>query len=135
MILIINTSQNDHIEIILAKKAGSFKVKKISGNRQQAEKLLVSINILLKKNQVLTSQLKGIGVVSGPGGFTSLRIGIATANALAFGLRVPVVGVNAKDFVDNQGLAEKVFKKMTKAVKGRIVVPIYDREPNITKKK
>ncbi|MFA5047742.1 MAG: tRNA (adenosine(37)-N6)-threonylcarbamoyltransferase complex dimerization subunit type 1 TsaB [Patescibacteria group bacterium] len=135
MILIINTSQSDQIEIILVKEPVNFKVKKIAGSRQQSEKLLVSINGLLKKNKIKTSQLKGIGVVSGPGGFTSLRIGIATANALAYGLDVPVVGVSAKDFADSRGLAAKIFKKMEKAVKGKIVVPVYDREPNITMKK
>jgi tRNA threonylcarbamoyl adenosine modification protein YeaZ len=41
--------------------------------------------------------LTHIACVTGPGGFTSLRVGVATANALGFTLGVPVAGVHLSD--------------------------------------
>ena len=41
--------------------------------------------------------LNRIACVVGPGGFTSLRVGVATANALADALEIPVCGIHLSD--------------------------------------
>lgn len=41
--------------------------------------------------------LSGIACVVGPGGFTSLRVGVAAANALGSALGIPVCGVHLSD--------------------------------------
>ncbi|MDR0803838.1 MAG: tRNA (adenosine(37)-N6)-threonylcarbamoyltransferase complex dimerization subunit type 1 TsaB [Rickettsiales bacterium] len=41
------------------------------------------------------SKISKIGVITGPGSFTGIRLGIAYAKGLALGCGVPIVGVNA----------------------------------------
>ena len=40
-----------------------------------------------------------VAVDVGPGLFTGLRVGVATAKAIAFGLRVPMIGVSSLDLL------------------------------------
>jgi tRNA threonylcarbamoyl adenosine modification protein YeaZ len=47
----------------------------------------------LREARWALSTLTHIACTTGPGGFTSLRVGIATANALAHQLSVPIAGV------------------------------------------
>jgi len=39
-----------------------------------------------------------IGVMTGPGSFTGIRLGIAYAKGLAMGYKIPLIGVNLFDF-------------------------------------
>jgi tRNA threonylcarbamoyl adenosine modification protein YeaZ len=64
----------------------------IAGYRH-GEELLARIEALLIDRGVRPADLCGIVVGTGPGAFTGLRVGIATAKALAHALRLPIVGV------------------------------------------
>lgn len=118
MILYINTVSKD--EMIIALREGIKNVtKKIKVNHNQGEKLLPALEAFLKAQKVRLSDLKKIVVASRGGSFTSLRIGVITANALAYALKIPV---------ERQ---EKTGKKNKKFGRYSIVEPDYDREPNI----
>jgi tRNA threonylcarbamoyladenosine biosynthesis protein TsaB len=56
--------------------------------------LLVDIDAALRRGGVREGQLDGIAVGIGPGSFTGLRMGLATARALAFALGIGVAGVS-----------------------------------------
>jgi tRNA threonylcarbamoyladenosine biosynthesis protein TsaB len=62
--------------------------------RDHAKRIIVEIAKLFETANVLPSQLSGIGVGVGPGSYTGVRVGIATAKALAKGLDVPLAGVS-----------------------------------------
>ena len=49
---------------------------------------------LLRAEAIRFSDLGRIGVGTGPGNFTGIRISVAAARGLALGLRVPAVGVS-----------------------------------------
>ncbi|MBE7487890.1 MAG: tRNA threonylcarbamoyladenosine biosynthesis protein TsaB [bacterium] len=53
--------------------------------------LTLRIENLMKDVGIDPGQLSAIGVVNGPGSFTALRVGVATAQGLGMGLEVPVV--------------------------------------------
>ena len=67
-----------------------------AGHRH-GETLLPSIGRLLGEQNVRRSRLIGIVVGTGPGAFTGLRVGIATAKGIAHGLQIPLVGVSTAE--------------------------------------
>jgi tRNA threonylcarbamoyl adenosine modification protein YeaZ len=68
----------------------------IAGHRHSAE-LLPHVRGLLERNETPLTDLIAIVVGTGPGAFTGLRVGIATAKALAHGLGCPIVGIRTSD--------------------------------------
>ncbi len=64
----------------------------LAGHRH-GETLLPTLGRVLGVNNVRRSRLRGIVVGTGPGTFTGLRVGLATAKGLAHGLGIPIVGV------------------------------------------
>lgn len=60
---------------------------------RHGEELLAQVEALLDHAGVAAADLGGIAVGTGPGAFTGLRVGIATAKGLAHALALPIVGV------------------------------------------
>jgi tRNA threonylcarbamoyladenosine biosynthesis protein TsaB len=56
--------------------------------------VLEDVDALFRRGGVRPSKLEALVVGTGPGSFTSLRMGIATARALSLALEVPVAGVS-----------------------------------------
>lgn len=96
--------------------------------RDLAAVLADRVCILLKSKSHTLKALEKIVVHAGPGGFTSLRIGVTTANALAYALGVPIVGVTGA-VADLDSLLERSTD--LQAAIGRVVLPVYDRPPEI----
>jgi tRNA A37 threonylcarbamoyladenosine modification protein TsaB len=119
LILNINTSDNEIIELSLEREGIIIKNKKIKAHRSQAEKLLPAIEKLILSAKTELSFLKKIKVEHRGSSFTSLRIGVLTANALAYALNIPV-----ETFVPDK-------KNIKKINNFNIVTPKYDRDPDI----
>lgn len=60
-------------------------------HRQLAETLHTKIKELLEGQGKKLQDLQGVVCFQGPGSFTGLRIGLTTANALAYALELPIV--------------------------------------------
>lgn len=69
----------------------------ITGDKDQMERLMPMIDAALDEAGIKIGQIDGIAVGNGPGLFTSLRIGVVTANTLSQVLRAPVAGVSSLD--------------------------------------
>lgn len=120
MTLTIDTSNADLMMISLELAEKKY-LKKIKSTKQQSEKLLISIESLLEKYNFSFKDLKKIKVESEGNSFTSLRIGVLTANALAYALKIPVEALNNNPNLKFPG--------------GYTVAPKYQSEPNIGKAK
>ncbi len=64
---------------------------------RHGETLLPTIGRILGEQNIRRSRLIGIVVGIGPGAFTGLRVGIATAKGLAHGLGLPIAGISTAE--------------------------------------
>lgn len=92
-LLVIDTATTRAV-IALGETDGTLLAQRgwLAGYRH-GEELLGRIEALLADSNQAPAELGGIVVGTGPGAFTGLRVGIATAKGLAHALRLPVVGV------------------------------------------
>ena len=135
MYLYLDTTERDSFQVALIDKGKVIRHKTILSVRAHSEKLLKTINALLQHHpypsslhfggQAKRRGLQGIAVVKGPGSLTSLRIGVATANALSYALAIPVIGVKPSCNLEQ---IEPLFIKK----KSGIVLPEYGQPPHIT---
>ncbi len=63
-------------------------------SRGQSERLVPMIEAIMAEAGIAYPALDAIAVTCGPGGFTGVRIGLATARALALACARPVIGVS-----------------------------------------
>ncbi|PIR94386.1 hypothetical protein COT97_01615 [Candidatus Falkowbacteria bacterium CG10_big_fil_rev_8_21_14_0_10_39_11] len=138
MNLVIATENNKYFAVGLGgRKLQSFEI--LEERYQQSERLLDEIEKIIKKDKNELSDLGRIIVVIGPGDFSALRIGVATANALAYSLGIEVVGVRLNTwwlYLSYEQRLKKVWKvglRQAQADTSKVkwVEPEYGREPNI----
>jgi tRNA threonylcarbamoyladenosine biosynthesis protein TsaB len=72
---------------------GEVTVRSIESGRSSSQQILTLVEELTAAGQVSLSTLDGIAASIGPGAFTGVRISVAVAQGLAFGLSIPVAPV------------------------------------------
>jgi tRNA A37 threonylcarbamoyladenosine modification protein TsaB len=130
MYLYLNTTDSNFIILAtLNKKGVILKLQKIKAPYQQSEKLLTAVEKILNAQM---TKLSGMIAVVGPGGFTSLRIGLATANALTYALNLPIVGIKKGQNKSEKELIREGMMKIKKVRKFKQLMPFYGQAPKIS---
>lgn len=111
MILAINTTAREKIKLGLGNKA----IKWIDFKTEdQSKDLLGRIEEILKRNRLDLSDIDAFLVCTSSGSYTGIRVGITTANTLAWSLNKPVFSYNDDNFSEVIGLVknEQKFKNI-----------------------
>jgi tRNA threonylcarbamoyl adenosine modification protein YeaZ len=127
MILSINTSTDTYQFALF----GDGVKKEFSAKRKDQKDALFFITQFLNQNNVKLKDLKAIAVFRGPGSHTGLRVGISIANALAFTLKIPIVGFLGEKYQKEPlKMAKETFEKLEKGKlkTGNFVKPVYTKE-------
>ena len=104
MVLAINTSTL-RLSLALIRKSGAIAGELfLSTGKRHYGALFPSLDFLLNSVGIQLPDISCVAVAVGPGSFTGLRVGLATAKGLAHSLRIPIVGVSSLE-----GLAAQVF--------------------------
>ena len=92
-LLVIDTATT-HARLALGAADGTLQAERswVAGYRH-GEELLARLERMLADERVALHELGGIVVGTGPGAFTGLRVGLATAKALAYARGIPIVGI------------------------------------------
>ena len=98
LILGIETATNQ-VGCAIGGHEGVLALFEASRGRRHAETLVPAIQFTCRTAGIELDEISLVAVDVGPGLFTGLRVGIATAKALAHALRVPMIGIPSLDLL------------------------------------
>lgn len=93
-LLAIDTATSRIVVAAAALDGTPLAVSTWEAGRTHGAQLLPAIGRLTGEANLRRSRIGGVIVGTGPGAFTGLRVGIATAKAIAHELRVPIIGIS-----------------------------------------
>ncbi len=103
----------------------------VTGNRDSeprghAEQLVVALQEILAQTGTAWNDLDAVACMEGPGSFTGLRIGMATAKGISLGNGVPVISVPTLEAIAQSAL----YGNPGLSVAGQVFVPLIDARKN-----
>ncbi len=108
---------------------------KVSVKIAHSERLMPSIEWLLKASAVSIKEIDAFAVSIGPGSFTGLRIGLSTVKGFAFATGRPVVPVRTLDaFARTMPICRHIICPMLDARKNEVYAAFYRWDDDICTK-
>ncbi len=132
MAIILNIDTATTIgSVTLAKDGVVLQTLKNEKERDHAAVLTLFIQEILKTQQILPTQLDAIAVSAGPGSYTGLRVGVATAKGLCYTWNKPLLGIStlhmmAQGLLAQQQDAAAMYCPMLDARRQEVYTAVYD---------
>src|ERR1700693_4064258 len=133
MLLLVTNTSGKQGSVALARagerdphEVGVIEVAPLEGGAFSAQ-LVPQIAALLANHQLTKADIDGFIVVSGPGSFTGLRVGLAAIKALAEILRKPIVAVSLLEVLASAGGLPGKVAVVLDAGRGDVYFGEYER--------
>jgi tRNA threonylcarbamoyladenosine biosynthesis protein TsaB len=94
LLLVIDTATRSGVIGLAASDGRLLAADTWTSAHRHGEELLSRLDALLARQNAKAEDLGAVIVGTGPGSFTGLRIGLATAKTLAYGLDIPLLGIS-----------------------------------------
>ena len=114
--------------VCLSKNEKSIGVKMNSSQNDHAAWLQPAIVSLLREHDVPMKNLAAIAVSAGPGSYTGLRVGMATAKGLCYALQLPLITLSTLKMMAVSALKENAnfFCPMIDARRMEVFTAVFD---------
>lgn len=97
----------------------------LNSSMTHSRRLLTAIDWLLSETEVDWPMIDGVAVGLGPGSFTGLRIGMATAKGLAATAGIPLLGISTLDALAGNCVTPRLICAALDARKKEVYVAFY----------
>jgi tRNA threonylcarbamoyladenosine biosynthesis protein TsaB len=129
LILGIETA-TEQVGVAIGGHEGVIAKFEVARGRRHAEILAPAIEFVCRQADVELGELGVIAVDVGPGLFTGMRVGLATAKALAQALRIPMIGISSLDLLAFPWRhTDRVIVPVIDARKGEVFWAAYRQVP------
>ena len=115
MILLGIESATESVGVALAASDGVLASVEVARGRRHAESIVPCVQFVCERADIELSEVGAIAVDVGPGLFTGMRVGIATAKSLAMALNIPMVPMTSLEVL-----------AAAEATTDDIIVPVVD---------
>jgi tRNA threonylcarbamoyladenosine biosynthesis protein TsaB len=100
VVLILGVETATHqVSVAIGGHEGVLALFEVCRGRRHAETLAPAIQFVCQQAQIEMSEISVLAVDIGPGLFTGMRVGLATAKAIAQALRLPMIGISSLDLL------------------------------------
>jgi tRNA threonylcarbamoyladenosine biosynthesis protein TsaB len=100
VVLILGVETATHqVSVAIGGHEGVLALFEVCRGRRHAETLAPAIEFVCQQAQIELSEISVVAVDIGPGLFTGMRVGLATAKAIAQALRLPMIGISSLDLL------------------------------------
>ncbi len=115
--------------ICLSRNGKSIGMKINSTQNDHASWIQVAIKKLLQEHEVQLKDIEAIAVSAGPGSYTGLRVGMATAKGLCYALQKPLIMVGTLTMMAVGAVNEEAdfFCPMIDARRMEVFTALFDR--------
>jgi len=129
-LLAIDTAANLCAACVWDTEAGTERGRSVADlGKGHAEYLMTTIDVALAAAGCGYGDLGMLAVATGPGSFTGVRVGVATARGLALALTIPAVGVSTLDAVAAEAAQAHPGREVLAAIdagRDELYVAFYD---------
>ena len=129
LILGIETA-TEQVSCAIGGHEGVLGLFEVARGRRHAELLTPAIEFVCRQADITLDEIGAIAVDTGPGLFTGMRVGIATAKAMAQALRVPVIPMTSLDLLALPlRYADRLIAAVIDARRGEVYHASYRQVP------
>ncbi|WP_419869342.1 tRNA (adenosine(37)-N6)-threonylcarbamoyltransferase complex dimerization subunit type 1 TsaB [Chryseobacterium sp. CT-SW4] len=104
--------------------------EEVSENYKQSESLHTFVEWALEGAQITMKDIEAVSLGKGPGSYTGLRIGAASAKGFCYGLKIPLIAVNSMESMIEPFLGKNydLIVPMIDARRMEVYTAVYDGE-------
>ncbi len=132
MAIILNIdSSGEMATVSIAEDGKIFGTMSNNVQKEHATFLHCAINDLIRKTGIGFKSLDAVAVTEGPGSYTGLRVGMATAKGLSYALNIPFITIGTlpamlQAYVNEKDSTNKLLMPMIDARRMEVFTAVYE---------